>query len=177
MPRAPPSPSLRCSPHDAPSDRLRPPTPSPPAAPGGAVAGVAGREAVIDFRVRYAETDQMGVVYYANYLVWCEIGRTEFIRGLGMSYAEIERDLGVGLAVADASIRYHAPARYDDMIRVTTTLSECRSRTLTFDYLVAHAESGARLVTASTTLICIDRSGRPVTLPAPLRESLAPAAR
>ena len=138
---------------------------------------MSGPEAVVEFRVRYAETDQMGVVYYANYLVWCEIGRTEFIRRLGTSYAVLERELGIGLAVADASLRYHAAARYDDMIRVRTTLSESRSRTLTFDYLVEHADSGQRLVTARTTLICIDRAGRPVTLPAPLRDALAPAPR
>lgn len=143
----------------------------------GASAPVTGSESTIDFRVRYAETDQMGVVYYANYLVWCEIGRTEFIRRLGTSYAQLERELGIGLAVSEARVRYHAPARYDDMIRVTTTLSEYRSRTLTFDYVVAHAESGTRFASASTTLVCLDASGRPVTLPPQLRDALAPAIR
>src|SRR5438128_4382864 len=66
----------------------------------------------IEIRVRYAETDQMGVVYHANYLVWCEMGRTDFIRDLGLSYAAMERS-GVSLAVSELSARYHAPARYD----------------------------------------------------------------
>jgi len=113
----------------------------------------------------------MGVVYHANYLVWCEIGRTELIRTLGLPYAELERSVGILLAVADASLRYHASARYDDPIRVVTTLADVRSRTITFDYLIAHAETGERLVTARTTLVCLDRTGRPVTLPAMLRDA------
>jgi acyl-CoA thioester hydrolase len=115
------------------------------------------------------------VVYYANYLVWCEIGRTEFLRTLGRSYADLER-AGIFLAVADASLRYHASARYDDLIRVDTTLSSVRSRALEFDYLVLNAESGARLVSARTTLVSLDREGRPSPLPADLRALLAPPA-
>jgi acyl-CoA thioester hydrolase len=140
--------------------------------PAGAGPGhaTAPPSATVDLRVRYAETDQMGVVYHANYLIWCEIGRTELIRTLGLPYAELERTAGILLAVADASIRYHASARYDDPVRVLTTLADVRSRTITFDYLITNADSGARLVTARTTLVCLDRSGRPVTLPAPLRE-------
>lgn len=122
----------------------------------------------LEFRVRYAETDQMGVVYHANYLVWCEVGRTEFIRTLGMSYAEMERR-GIGLAVSDLTMRYHAPARYDDMVRVTTTLAAVRSRAITFDYLITRSESGDRLVSAQTTLVALDPSGRPVSLPAEVR--------
>jgi acyl-CoA thioester hydrolase len=125
----------------------------------------------VEFRVRYAETDQMGVVYHAHYLVWCEIGRTDFIRMLGTSYASMERG-GSRLAVADASLRYHAPARYDDLIGVETTLAEARSRAITFDYLIRNAETGVRLVTARTTLVCIDSQGRPVALPPTVRETL-----
>lgn len=132
------------------------------------------RVGLVDLRVRYAETDQMGVVYHANYLVWCEIGRTDFIRTGGTSYAEIER-AGVTLAVSEASLRYHAPARYDDRIRVETRLTELRSRTITFDYLVANADSGERLVTAQTVLISLDPSGRPRALPPHVREVLAQA--
>jgi acyl-CoA thioester hydrolase len=113
----------------------------------------------------------MGVVYHANYLAWCEVGRTDFIRQRGRSYAEIEK-LGVGLAVSDAALRFHAPARYDDLIRIETTLTEVRSRTLTFTYLISHAERGTRLVTASTTLIGLDRDGKIAALPDALRESL-----
>src|SRR3954467_14760851 len=94
----------------------------------------------IEFRVRYAETDQMGVVYHTNYLVWCEMGRTDFIRAQGMPYAEIERQ-GVGLAVAELSARYHGAARYEDLIRVRTSLAEVRSRTVTFDYEITNADT------------------------------------
>ncbi|MEP6495136.1 MAG: thioesterase family protein [bacterium] len=122
----------------------------------------------VEFRVRYAETDQMGVVYHANYLVWCEVGRTDFIRARGMSYADMERS-GVGLAVSELSARFHSAARYDDMIRVRTTLAEVRSRGIVFDYLVTNAASGQRLVTARTALVSIDANGRPTAIPATVR--------
>ncbi len=127
----------------------------------------------VEFRVRYAETDQMGVVYHANYLVWCEVGRTDFIRARGMSYAEMER-AGVGLAVSDMSARFHSAARYDDMIRVRTTVAEVRSRGITFDYLITKSSSGARLVSARTALVSIDRSGKPVALPPAVRAMFEP---
>jgi acyl-CoA thioester hydrolase len=125
----------------------------------------------VEFRVRYAETDQMGVVYHSEYLVWCEVGRTEFIRALGLPYAEMERR-GAFLAVADASLRFHAPARYDDLVRVETTLASVKSRAITFDYLIQHAESGTRLVSARTMLVSLDASGRPAPIPADVRELL-----
>ncbi|MGH7710991.1 MAG: acyl-CoA thioesterase [Gemmatimonadaceae bacterium] len=125
----------------------------------------------IELRVRYGETDQMGVVYHAEYLVWCEMGRTEYIRQLGTSYAALEQS-GTRLAVAEASLRYHAPARYDEIIRVETTLTEVRSRALTFDYLICHAGSGARLVSARTLLVALDRRSRPLPLPPDVRALL-----
>src|SRR5438128_1207140 len=128
----------------------------------------------IEFRVRYAETDQMGVVYHANYLVWCEIGRTDLIRQLGLPYAQLEHD-GVILAVADASLRYHASAVYDDLIRVETHIRQVRSRTIHFEYFVFHAERGDKLATAQTTLVSLDRDGRPTALPADLRGILEQA--
>jgi acyl-CoA thioester hydrolase len=124
-----------------------------------------------ELRVRYSETDQMGVVYHTNYLVWCEIGRTDFIRASGLTYAELEHR-GVLLAVAEASIRYHAAARYDDLIAVHTMLAAVRSRAVTFDYLIAHAGTGDRLATARTVLVSLDRGGRPTMLPADFRERL-----
>jgi acyl-CoA thioester hydrolase len=130
----------------------------------------------VEFRVRYAETDQMGVVYHSEYLVWCEVGRTEFIRALGLPYADMERR-GARLAVADASIRYHAPARYDDLVRVETTLAEVKSRAITFEYLIRHVQSEARLVTARTLLVSLDAGGRPSPLPADIRELLEGAMR
>jgi acyl-CoA thioester hydrolase len=124
----------------------------------------------IEFRVRYGETDQMGVVYHAEYLVWCEMGRTEYIRALGIPYAEIERR-GIRLAVAQATLRYHAPARYDDLIRVETSILRAGSRAIEFEYHVRSALTGARLATARTTLVAMDRDGRATTIPPDLRES------
>jgi acyl-CoA thioester hydrolase len=126
----------------------------------------------VEFRVRYAETDQMGVVYHTNYLVWCEVGRTDFIRARGMSYAEMERS-GVGLAVSELTARFHAAARYDDVVRVRTTLAEVRSRGITFDYLITDVATGRRLVTARTALVSIDSAGRPTALPASVRALFA----
>jgi acyl-CoA thioester hydrolase len=125
----------------------------------------------VEFRVRYAETDRMGVVYHAEYLVWCEIGRTEFIRAHWRSYADLEAS-GVLLAVADASLRYHAGARYDDLVRVETRLADVRSRSLRFDYAIFRVEPHQRLVTASTTLVAVDAAGRSTTLPPEVRAAL-----
>ncbi len=129
----------------------------------------------LELRVRYAETDQMGVVYHTNYLVWCEIGRTELIRALtGASYADLEAR-GVGLAVSELSIRYHGAARYDNRIVVRTTLADARSRSVTFDYLIANAETGERLASARTVLVSLDQKGKPVMMPADLRAVLSEA--
>lgn len=138
----------------------------------GTVAGP--RESAIEFRVRYAETDQMGVVYHANYLVWCEIGRTDLIRQLGKSYAELERE-GVALAVIDASVRYHSAARYDDLIRVCTVLTDVRSRTVTFGYRIEDATTGVRLASASTTLASLNGEGKLVALPDDMRKLMEDA--
>lgn len=130
----------------------------------------------VEFRVRYSETDQMGIVYHANYLPWCEIGRTELIRRLWKSYAEVERE-GVLLAVTDVSLRYHASARYDNLVRVTTQLSQVRSRAVTFDYLVERVEGDqpVKLVSAQTVLTAIDPNGVPRKLPAELLEAFRTA--
>ena len=117
----------------------------------------------------------MGVVYHTNYLVWCEIGRTELIRAItGESYAKLE-GAGVGLAVADLSIRYHGAATYDNLIRVKTTLTDARSRSVTFEYLISNWDTGERLASASTVLVSIDKNGRPVVMPAELRRVLEKA--
>jgi acyl-CoA thioester hydrolase len=129
-----------------------------------------GTAHTVEFRVRYAETDQMQVVYHSNYLIWCEI-----IRALGTPYAELERQ-NVTLAVVEASLRFHSAARYDNLIRVTTTISEARSRTLTFDYVISNAETGERFVTASTKLASLTRDSRLTKLPDSLRKLLENAA-
>lgn len=128
-----------------------------------------------EVRVRYAETDQMGVAYHANYLVWCEVGRTDLIRALHGSYRDVEKQ-GIGLAVAVANVRYHAPARYEDELVIDTTVEAVASRTVTFGYRIAQAATGERLATASTVLICIDSAGRVTTLPRELRRALEQAA-
>lgn len=128
-------------------------------------------ETISDLRVRYAETDQMGVVYHANYLVWCEIGRTDFIRAIGTPYAQLEQQ-GVMLAVADATIRFHASACYDDPIRVRTRVTAVRSRAVEFSYRIEHAETNVLLVTASTLLLSLSPDARPRTLPVELRAQL-----
>ena len=135
---------------------------------------MATRPFVSELRVRYAETDQMGVVHHANYLLYCEVGRTDFLRSLGTSYAELERE-GVRLPVAEMTVRYHASARYDDRIRVETTLSDVKSRTVTFDYLITNATSAARLVSARSTLVSLDDRGQVTALPSHLRARLLAA--
>jgi acyl-CoA thioester hydrolase len=130
-----------------------------------------GHETVSEIRVRYAETDQMGVVYHANYLVWCEVGRTDFIRQCGMSYAEME-ERGVKLAVTGAVLRLHASARYDDVVRVTTRVAALRSRAVEFAYEIARASDGARIASATTTLVSLSAEGRPVSLAPDVRALL-----
>lgn len=143
--------------------------------PVSGIDGASKLQATIELRVRYAETDQMGVVYHANYLIWCEIARTELIRRRFASYAEVERQ-GVFLAVSDASIRYHAAARYDDVIRVDAWIEEVRSRTVRFGYWIGRVldgERGERLATASTTLVALSPDARPRKLPTELIRALS----
>jgi len=117
-------------------------------------------------RVRYAESDQMGVVYHANYLIWCDIGRTEFIRSLGGSYLELERQ-GLYLAVSEAGIRLAAPARYDDLVRVLCWLSRVQSRAVTFAYHISRVKPGPEcfLASATTKLIATNSQGTAQSLP------------
>ena len=116
----------------------------------------------------------MQVVYHSNYLIWCEMGRTEFIRDLGMPYAELERQ-NVALAVVEATMRFHSAAVYDNLIRVTTTVREVKSRAITFDYVITNAETGERFVTASTKLVTLTRDNKLTTLPDNLRRQLEDA--
>ncbi len=129
---------------------------------------------ISEVRVRYAETDQMGIAYHANYLVWCEIGRTDLIRQSGMTYAAME-ERGVKLAVSEASLRFHASARYDDLVRIETTITEVKSRSVTFAYSISRAVTGERLASAVTTLVSISAAGRTVAMPADIRALLGAA--
>jgi acyl-CoA thioester hydrolase len=131
----------------------------------------AAAEGITQLRVRYGETDQMGFVYHPNYLVWCEIGRTELMRDLGCAYADIERT-GLRLAVAEASLRYARAALYDDAIRVVTRIAAAQSRTVTFNYEIFREqdEQLELLATAVTKLVSIDEAGTPRRLPHELLE-------
>jgi acyl-CoA thioester hydrolase len=115
-------------------------------------------------RVRYAETDAMGVVYHANYLVWFEVGRGEYFRAIGQDYGEWERQ-GYFLPVSEVQARFHAPARYGDLVTVRTWLDQVRSRGVTLGYEVRAVCSQARLVTGVTRHVCVDRQGQACRLP------------
>ena len=127
------------------------------------------------FRVRYAETDQMGVVYYANYLVWMEVGRTDFCKTLGFDYREMESE-GAFMAVAEASCRYIAPARYDNVILVQTRLERLNRKLVSFTYEILNGETGQRLAEGRTVHITMgtDQKARP--LPTRYLELLSKAA-
>ncbi len=122
------------------------------------------------FRVRYAETDQMGMVYYANYLVWMEVGRTDFCRDCGFSYRELEREEQAFLTVAEANCRYLVPARYDDEILVDTALSRASRRIIEFSYRIKNGET--LLAEGRTVHVVVGADGKPRTLPERYRELL-----
>ena len=130
-------------------------------------------------RVRYAETDQMGVVYYANYFVWFEIGRTDFLRHLGYDYATMEREDGCLLPVVEVTCRYKAPARYDDELVLETRLLHLRTSVIKFGYrLMKPAADGATLLLAEgeTIHVVVNRQMQKVAIPekyvAPLRAAV-----
>ena len=116
------------------------------------------------FRVRYAETDQMGIVYYANYLVWMEIGRVEFCRSIGVQYSAMEREDGILLTVAEANCRYQAPALYDEEVVVATWLESAHPRMVTFAYEM-RTSGGRKLATGYTKHVFCGRDLRPTRLP------------
>jgi acyl-CoA thioester hydrolase len=122
-----------------------------------------------EVRVRYAETDQMGFAYYANYLVWFEIGRAEFCRERGFSYRDFELEAGVYLAVAEVQCRYHSPARYDDLLVIRTTIQELRKRTLRFRYEIVRKQPETLIAQGSTSHVILDGQGRPRSFPAAYR--------
>lgn len=115
-------------------------------------------------RVRFAETDQMGVAHHSAYVIWLEAARVEWLRERGLSYRELE-DAGVSLAVSTLSLVYRHSARFDDEIAVDVTLQEVRSRRLVIAYRLMRVADGALLATATTTHIATDRRGRAVRIP------------
>ena len=116
-------------------------------------------------RVRYAETDQMGVVYYANYLVWMEVGRVEFCKAAGFSYEQMEREDGIFLAVSEARCRYLYPARFDQEITVETSLFSAHPRMVEFAYEIRLAEDDRKLAVGETKHVFCGRDLKPVRLP------------
>ncbi|HXJ16223.1 MAG TPA: thioesterase family protein [Candidatus Polarisedimenticolia bacterium] len=127
-------------------------------------------------RVRYAETDQMGVVYYGNYFTWFEIGRVEFCRQLGFEYRRMEIEDDSFLMVAKASCRYKRPARFDDLLSIRTRVAESKRRTVLFAYEVVNQTSGETIATGETLHVICDRQGRLKSLPEKYRKYFPPAA-
>lgn len=124
-----------------------------------------GRVSEVKVRVRYAETDQMGVVYHANHFVWFEVGRVEFFRQLGFSYKDMEQQDGCHIAVVDARCRYKAPARYDDEVVVRTQLKNARESMVHFGYELVRAADGLLLAEGETMHVVIDREMKKTPIP------------
>ena len=118
----------------------------------------------IDVRVRYAETDQMGVAYYASYIVWFEVGRSEYCRAKGFSYRELE-ELGYRLVVVDLRCRYKGSVRYDEMIVVRTQLKDLKTRMVTFGYSILKKETQEVVVHGETRHLCLNKKGNPSSMP------------
>jgi acyl-CoA thioester hydrolase len=116
-------------------------------------------------RVRYAETDKMGVVYHGNYYIYFEVGRVEYMRQRGVNYREMELHDDLFIVVAESKCRYCRPARYDDPLRIRTRVLAAKRRTIHFGYEVVHDETGELLATGETTHVVCDSKGRPKTLP------------
>ena len=123
-------------------------------------------------RVRYAETDQMGVVYHANYLVWFEVGRVELMRALGIEYKKMETDDDCHIVVADVHCRFLRSALYDEVLRVRTRIAESRNRIVKFSYEVIRDADGQLLATGDTTHVICGSNGRPKLLPVKYRRIL-----
>jgi acyl-CoA thioester hydrolase len=128
------------------------------------------------FRVRYAETDQMGVVYHSNFIVWFEVGRVEMLRRLGFTYRDMEKEDGTHIAVVDVRCRYKAPARYDDMVTVRTRLLNVRDSLLHFGYEVLRDEDGTVLAEGETVHIVVDPDFKRIPLPQRYMSSFLKAA-
>jgi len=116
-------------------------------------------------RVRYAETDKMGIVYYANYLIWFELGRTEFCRARGFSYRDMEENEDAFLVVAESYARYKAAAYYDDELLVRTHITEMRKRSLRFGYEIVRAADGQIIAEGETGHVVTDATGRVRSFP------------
>jgi acyl-CoA thioester hydrolase len=124
-------------------------------------------------RVRYVETDQMGVVYHGNYFVWFEVGRVEWCRRQGFEYKRMETEDDSFIVVAEAQCRYKRPARFDDLLVVRTRVTESKRRMVTFGYEIVDHASGETVATGETVHVICDRLGRPKSLPEKYRKYFA----
>jgi acyl-CoA thioester hydrolase len=124
-------------------------------------------------RVRYAETDQMGVVYHANYFTWFEVGRVEWCRQSGFEYKQMEIQDDSFIVVAEARCRYKRPARFDDLLTVRTRVEESKRRTVTFTYEIVDQASGETIATGETVHVICDKLGRPKSIPEKYRKYFA----
>ena len=121
--------------------------------------------AALDLAVRFVETDAMGVVHHSNYLVWFEAARVHWMETAGVPYVEVAAG-GNHFAVTAAAVEYRAPARFGDVVRVTVTLAQLRSRQVRFEYVVENAGSGVLLATGYTQHVCVDLDGHMAKIPA-----------
>ena len=121
-------------------------------------------------RVRYAETDQMGVVYHANYFVWFEVGRVELMRGLGFEYKRMESEDDCFIVVAEASCRYRESAKYDELLRVRTRIAQTGNRVVKYAYEILRDSDDKLLATGETTHVICGRDGKPKQLPHKYRD-------
>jgi len=130
----------------------------------------------VKIRVRYAETDQMGVVYHANFFVWFEVGRVEFLRAMGFSYRDMEENDACFIAVVDARCRYKAPAHYDDEITVRTSLKNVRESVIHFGYELVRVSDGTLLAEGETMHVVTDAEMRRRTIPEKYMQAFRDAA-
>lgn len=124
----------------------------------------------LEIRVRYAETDRMGYLHHSRYLVYFEMGRTELLRRQGIAYRDLE-DAGVFFAVVRASVRYLWPARYDDLVVLTTRIERVGAARIDHAYTLCDKQAGRLLTEAQTTLACVGRDGRVIPLPESMRRA------
>ena len=124
-------------------------------------------------RVRYAETDQMGVVYHSNYLIWFEVGRVELIRQMGLNYKTMEEEEGCGISVVDVHARYRAPARYDDELVIETRLLGARGAVVKFGYRILRVGDRALLCEGETMHVCVGKDMKKRNLPPKYAERFA----
>jgi acyl-CoA thioester hydrolase len=124
-----------------------------------------------EITVRYAETDQMGLAYHANYLVWCDVARTQYLRERAASYRDLEAR-GFRLAVVEAHVRYRSPVRYDDRVRIRCWVRDVSTRGVEFGYLMERPEDARPVATARTALIVLDENYAITRIPADVRTAL-----